>query len=192
MDHYISLYIDNELSLNEKILFLEHIHGNTFFKDDAVSMLEQEKILGSALKHHAPEASIQNMPASRLLPALGLAAAACLLFTLSFLAGANFYPKLTPLPQIATITAAPVQHRFVLFLQESAQVEITGSFTNWQKVPLTPTGSEGYWEITLEVPTGEHRYSFIVDGTKLLPDPTVATRESDDFGAINSIITVES
>ena len=94
MDHYISLYIDNELSLNEKILFVQRIHGNESFKDDAVSLLEQEKNnSGSALKHHAPETSLQISTASRPLHYLGLAAAACLLLTLSFLAGANFLLK---------------------------------------------------------------------------------------------------
>lgn len=84
-----------------------------------------------------------------------------------------------------------VSHRFVILQEDSMQVEIAGSFTNWQKVALAPTGAGGYWEITLQVPTGEHRYSFIVDGTQLLPDPSAATQEADDFGAINSILNVE-
>ena len=44
----------------------------------------------------------------------------------------------------------------------------------------------------MDVPYGEHRYSFIVDGNRLLPDPTVAAQEPDDFGAINSILSLES
>ncbi len=85
-----------------------------------------------------------------------------------------------------------VLHRFVIFQQDSKKVEITGSFTNWQKIPLVPVGQGGYWEITLEVPAGEHRYSFIVDGVHPQPDPTVAIRETDDFGTMNSILNVES
>ena len=45
MDHLISMYIDNELSLGEKILFVEHVHKNKPYKDDAVGLLEQEKLL---------------------------------------------------------------------------------------------------------------------------------------------------
>lgn len=185
------MYIDNELSLDEKILFINHVYGNKTYTDDAVSMLEQEKILSAALNQHAPETAVDLSSASRPMHSLGLAVAACVLLVLSFLAGANFTPRSMGLPQTASIPAT-VQHRFVILQQESVQVEIIGSFTNWQKVPLIPSGSEGYWEITMDVPYGEHRYSFIVDGTELLPDPTVAAREPDDLGAINSILSVES
>ena len=191
MDHFISMYIDNELSLEEKILFITHVYENKTFTDETVSMLEQEKLLAAALNQQAPETALPFSFASRPMHSLGLALAVCVLLVLSFLAGSNFTPQSIPLPQTASIPAT-VQHRFVIFQQESLQVEITGSFTNWQKVPLTPTGSEGYWEITMEVPYGEHRYSFIVDGTKLLPDPTVAAQEPDDLGAINSILSIES
>lgn len=186
------MYIDDEMSLEEKILFVRHVNGNRTYTDDAVSMLEQEKKLSAALIQPAPEAALPFPKAKRSLHSLGMALAACVLLVLSFLLGANFYPLDDPLQRSISLLPATVQHRFVLFQQGSAQVEITGSFTKWQKLPLTPTGSEGYWEITLEVPSGEHRYSFIVDGSKLIPDPTVASKEPDDFGTINSILYVES
>jgi hypothetical protein len=185
------MYIDNELSLDEKILFITHVYENKTFTDETVSMLEQEKLLAAALNQQAPETALPFSFASRPMHSLGLALAACVLLVLSFLAGVYFTPQSIPLPQTASIPAT-VQHRFVILQQGSVQVEITGSFTNWQKVPLNPTGSEGYWEITMDVPYGEHRYSFIVDGTKLLPDPTVAAQEPDDLGAINSILSIES
>ena len=52
-------------------------------------------------------------------------------------------------------------------------------------------GKSGYWQITLDVPPGEHRYSYTLDGSRQLADPTVESRESDDFGAENSILLVE-
>jgi len=191
MDHSISMYIDNELSLDEKILFINHVYGNKTFTDDTVSMLQQEKILDAALNQQAPETALPLSFTSRPIHSIGLALAACILLILSFLVGVNFTPQSIHLKETASIPAT-VQHRFVILQQGSVQVEITGSFTDWQKVPLTPTGSEGYWEITMDVPYGEHRYSFIVDGTRLLPDPTVAAQEPDDFGAINSILSLES
>jgi len=191
MEHFISMYIDNELSLDEKILFINQVYGNKSYTDDTVSMLEQEKILAAVLNQQAPETALPSSVVSRPMHSIGLAVAACVLLVLSFLAGASFAPQNTPLPQTVSIPTT-VHHRFVFLQQESVQVEIIGSFTNWQKVPLFPTGSEGYWEITMEVPYGEHRYSFIVDGTKFFPDPTVAAQEPDDLGAINSILSVES
>ena len=138
------------------------------------------------------DAALSFSKPKRSLHSLGLALAACVLLVLSFLVGANFYPEGEPVDQSISLVPATVQHRFVIFQQGSAQVEITGSFTEWRKVALKQTSSEGYWEITLNVPSGEHRYSFIIDGNKLLPDPTVATKEPDDFGTINSILYVES
>ena len=191
MDHLISMYIDNELSLDEKIHFLEHAHAHKAYKDEALSLLEQEKLLSAALCHPAPEISLPDSRPSRFQPtpvrALGWAMAACLLLLFSFMAGGHFRPQYS-----ASIEPAVASHRFVIYQQETSQVEITGSFTNWQRVPLVPSGSSGYWEITLEVPSGEHRYTFIVDGDKMLPDPTVVTGESDDFGATNSILKIEA
>ena len=192
MEHFISMYIDDEMSLEEKILFINHVHENKAFTNDAVSMLEQEKKLRTALIQPAPEAALPFSKPKRSLHSLGLALAACVLLVLSFLVGANFYPAGEPVDQSISLVPATAQHRFVIFQQGSAQVEITGSFTEWRKVALNQTSLEGYWEITLNVPSGEHRYSFIIDGNKLLPDPTVAAKEPDDFGTINSILYVES
>lgn len=193
MEHYMSLYIDDELSLNEKILFLEIVHQNTGYKDDTVMLLEQEKTVRAALSQQVSEAAAVSSSPSPIFPLMPLAAAACGLFVLAFLAGAGtiYFSNNAPVPVASSGASKATEHRFILFLQESTQVEITGSFTNWQKIPLTPIGSQGYWEIVMEVPSGEHRYSFIVDGTQLLPDPTALLQEPDDFGTINSILKVE-
>lgn len=192
MEHFVSMYIDNEMSLEEKILFINHISCNKAYTDDAVSMLEQERKLQAALLQPVAEVAVPHLYEKSHIHSLGIGLAACLLLVLSFLLGANFPSSNDPLLRFAPLMPATVQHRFVLYEQGSSQVEIAGSFTEWQKVALTPTGSEGYWEITLEVPSGEHRYSFIIDESKLIPDPTVGSKESDDFGTINSVLYVES
>ncbi|MBU0961161.1 MAG: glycogen-binding domain-containing protein [Proteobacteria bacterium] len=192
MDHLISMYIDNELSLDEKIDFLEHVYGNKPYKEDAVELLEQEKLLSASLKMTAPVIELKT-PHASILPlfnrSLGWAVAACLLILFSFMGRED-----VTLQAQKELTAQPstVLHRFVIHRQNTQLVEITGSFTNWQSVPLLPSGTNGYWEISLEVPAGEHRYTFIVDGSKFLPDPTVVTQESDDFGSTNSILKVEA
>jgi hypothetical protein len=187
------MYIDNELSLEEKILFVEHVYGNRSYKDDAVSLLEQEKLLRGVLNHQAPETSLPTRGRPVSIRPFGLAIAACLLFVFSFLVGTNYnLQNESSLQNVSLLETEKMLHRFVIFQQDSEKVEITGSFTNWQKIPLVPVGQEGYWEITLEVPAGEHRYSFIVDGVHPQPDPTVAIRETDDFGTMNSILNVES
>lgn len=193
MEHFISMYIDNELSLEEKVIFVDQIYGNKKYRDDAVTLIEQEKLLNAALVHQAPNIKAPSIAPSRPLRLFGLAVAACLLLACSFLIGTNFTQRPEPSLQHASAVGCPsLPYRFVLFQQGSKQVEITGSFTNWQKVSLTPVGLGGYWEITLEVPSGEHRYAYIIDGTHFLPDPTVAAQEADDFGAMNSILNIGS
>ena len=191
MDHFISMYIDNELSLDEKILFLEHSSSNRAYIDEAISLIEQEKLLGNAFNHSAPEIELPTSKA-RIIPfsikSTGWAIAACLLLFISFTSWQDFNPHTQTM---LSSEPATTLHRFVIHQQETEQVEITGSFTNWQRIPLVPTGTNDYWEISLKIPTGEHRYSFIVDGSRYLPDPTVATQESDDFGAANTILKIE-
>jgi len=194
MEHYISLYIDNELSLSEKIRFVEIIHQNDRYKDEALMLLEQEKVVGAVLQNQVSETDIPRPFNVSRMTAFGKAMAAFLIFILAFLAGAGtiYFQPDTPVDTVSSDLSRSAEHRFILYLQDSTQVELTGSFTNWRKIPLTPVGRSGYWELVMEVPSGEHRYSFIVDGTKLLPDPTSALQETDDFGTINSIITVEN
>jgi hypothetical protein len=52
-------------------------------------------------------------------------------------------------------------------------------------------GTSGYWEVTLDLPEGEHRFSYILEGNRRLADPTILTREHDDFGGENSILEVK-
>ena len=194
MEHYISLYIDNELTLGEKIRFVEIVHQNERYKDEAVMLLEQEKVVGAVLQNQVSETDIDRPLHVPRMTAFGKAMAAFSIFILAFLAGAGtiYFQPDTPVDTVSSELSRSAEHRFILYLQDSTQVELTGSFTNWRKIPLTPVGMSGYWEIVMDVPSGEHRYSFIVDGTRLLPDPTSPLQETDDFGTINSILTVEN
>ena len=193
MNYLISMYIDNELSLEEKIAFVERVHISSSFKKDAIALLEQEKILHTALNLEAPvlpEPDVTEKRKLKLVPhTVGLAMAACLLVIFTFLFvdfSSDDIKNIEVVPQTSTSL-----QRFVIYEENAQSAAITGSFTNWEKVPLTRAGDSGYWHVTLEVKPGEHRYSYIVDGTRQLADPTIATKESDDFGAENSILIVE-
>ena len=84
-----------------------------------------------------------------------------------------------------------VTNRFVIFRPDVNQAEIAGTFTDWNRLPMKRIGSTGYWEITLPLPTGEHRFTYILEGNNRFADPTILPREKDDFGGENSIIRVE-
>ena len=192
MDYLISMYIDNELSLEEKIVFVEHVSEDRRFAGEAVSFLKQEKALRSALPEKMPEVSLPFPVRARF--ALGSPRTLGLAFAASLLILAALFFKYTPGPPPPTAlhpAAAVHQHRFVIYQTGTRQIEIAGSFTNWQRIPLQPHGTTGYWEITLEVPPGEHAFSYILDGDRIVADPTVPAQEKDDFGAVNSILVVE-
>ena len=180
-DHLISLYIDDELDLDDKIVFVETVHDDKNFKDEAVNLLRQEKLIGSEVVDHMPVLRIkdQRIPwgVRRFRPlaavAAGLAVAAIVWLT--------FWPS----------SEHPLRpYRFVIYQPDAQGVELAGSFSSWKRIPLKHAGSSGYWEITLELPEGDHRFSYIIEGSRRMADPTIAVRETDDFGGENSILTV--
>ena len=180
-DQLISLYIDDELSLDDKIDFVETVYDNKHFRDDILDLLRQEKLIRSDVVEKMPALSIREpiapwhlrlfRPVAAL--AAGLAAAAVLFVV--------FLPPQQP-------SLRP--YRFVIYQPEAERVELAGSFSGWKKIPLKPAGSSGYWEITLELSEGDHRFSYIIEGNLRLADPTIAVRETDDFGGENSILAV--
>jgi hypothetical protein len=184
MSRLISEYIDDELDLDRKIRFVEITHADEGFKDEALSLLRQEKVLRGPAVDRAPEVDFELQPLaarpsrSWLRPAGAatgwLAAAAMVAFLL-----------LTPAP--APNQACPNYHRFVLYQPDAGRAEISGTFTGWTNTPMIPTG-QGYWSARIELPPGEHRFVYIIDGARTVPDPTVPLRERDDFGNVNSIL----
>jgi 1,4-alpha-glucan branching enzyme len=91
-----------------------------------------------------------------------------------------------------SLEARTFPHRFVIYQPEVEKVEIAGSFTQWQTVPMNRIGSSGYWDLILDLPRGEHRFTYLLEGNRRIVDPTVPTREKDDFGGENSVLSVES
>ena len=180
-DYLISSYIDNELDLDEKIAFVETVNEQVAFKDEAVDLLHQEKQVRSEVVDRVPPVTLREkrrLAVSFWRPAgifaAGLAAALLVMFFV------------TPQQEQTLLTT----HRFVLFQPDVSGVEITGSFLDWQAVAMKKSGTSGYWEAVLEVPAGEHRLCYILEGRRRIPDPTIPIREKDDFGGENSILAV--
>jgi hypothetical protein len=184
MQEWISMYIDDELTMDEKIQFLEKVHADRSFKDETVELIEFEKMLRQEVVCREP--SITVLPQRRhwfagwrrlwtVVPALAAAAAMLLL--------------LLPVRGLKTDAAAS-PYRFVIYQPQANQAEIVGTFTQWKRTPMNRIGTTGYWEIVLKLPEGEHRFSYLIEGTEHLPDPTILSREKDDFGSENSILYV--
>ncbi|MBN2428007.1 MAG: glycogen-binding domain-containing protein [Deltaproteobacteria bacterium] len=196
MDYWISLFIDDEMDLDEKIDFVEKIHADGVFKEESLTLLRQEKKLRSPVADKVPafEESLagslsgKSPPSERrslfafgpwFRPLAGWAAAAAILALFVF-ANMSSEPS-----------AGLTRNRFIIYEPEMAQVEISGTFTSWQRIPMRPVGVSGYWEARLALPAGEHRYFYVLDGRRQVADPTVQTREKDDFGGENTVLNVE-
>lgn len=187
MNDSISMFIDNELSLDGKIDFVKKVHTEEQFFTESIDLLELEKLLRSDVVSEVPQAAIKEK--SKIFsfqfftPFLRVAefaviAVLVLFFVFSILPGHE--------------DSASVTKRFVLYEPDAGSVQIAGSFTDWKDVPMKMDGASGYWEIELDVTKGEHKYVFIVGDDKKIADPTVLMRERDDFGSENSVLIVET
>lgn len=187
-DQLISLFIDDELDLEEKITFVETVHRSQPFYEEAISLLHQEKRLQQlpsavpafvAVKPSGWRTFFNLQPFRVWLQPLAGFAAAMLLVGLAVV-----------LQSDPEISAAYEKHRFVVYLPQTSQAQLVGSFTGWNPVPMEKIGTSGYWALTLEVPPGEHRYSYLIEDDTQLADPTVIWREYDDFGGENSVLVI--
>ncbi|HOG18260.1 MAG: hypothetical protein A4E73_01817 [Syntrophaceae bacterium PtaU1.Bin231] len=176
----ISLFIDDELTLDEKIEFVEEVHGSKPFKDETVALLRQEKLLRAEPVECIPEGELKSsrLRILRFLRPVALAAAAAAAVLIFF-----FFPFTA-----RQIPETP--YRFVVYRPDVSRVDITGSFTGWNAVPMRRVGDSGYWENTFSLPQGEHRFTYVLNGGERLPDPSIPTREEDDFGGKNTVLAI--
>jgi len=185
MDYLASMYIDNEMDLGEKRQFVEMVHDDNAFYALTVELLDQEQrlrqmpaMLPAPADERRCRQPLRHVLAGLIRPfgfaVTGFAAAILMVNTIFF----------NPPP-------SPNSNRFVLFEPVADRVELTGSFTGWQRVAMQRLGASGYWELRLPVPAGEHRFAYILNGEKRMADPTLPAVERDDFGGENSILDVE-
>lgn len=187
MNDSISLFIDDELSLGEKIDFVKKVHTEKQFYTESIDMLEQEKLLRSdvvsVMPHVTIKEKIKKFNLQFLIPYLRVAEFAAVAVLVLFFVF-SIQPEKEMVPSITK--------RFVIYQPEAGSVQISGSFTNWKNVPMKMIGPSGYWEIELDVTKGEHQYVFIIGDDKKIADPTILMRERDDFGSENSVLIVEA
>jgi hypothetical protein len=184
MNEIISLFIDDEMGLDDKIEFVEEIHRNQSLAFETIELLQLEKQIRGDVVERIPMTAlagtgILKKVSSFCMQPLGwttvaLAAAVIALF----------------LMVVQPTGPALKQTRFVIYEPDAKRVEIAGSFTNWKRIPMRRAGASGYWELTLVLPQGEYYYSYILGGQRKLADPTVRARVPDDYGGYNSIIRV--
>ena len=86
----------------------------------------------------------------------------------------------------------PVQ--FVLVAPDAKKVAVVGDFNGWDASHSEYQAKHrggGVWSVMAPVPVGHHRYSFVVDDSLWVADPTAPRVVDNDFGTTNSAIVVE-
>jgi hypothetical protein len=71
------------------------------------------------------------------------------------------------------------------------EVAVVGDFNGWRAgdTPLVRDRATHRWSATLALRDGAHRYAFVVDGTRWVPDPAAERVQADD-GRVYSLLRV--
>jgi hypothetical protein len=88
---------------------------------------------------------------------------------------------------LITDTAGGGRSRLVVTASGGGRIEVAGTFTSWEPVPLIRRGD--LWELDREIPSGAHRLLVRVDGGAWVVPANLPTA-GDDFGGTVGIITV--
>lgn len=80
---------------------------------------------------------------------------------------------------------------FSLEAPQALQVSLVGDFNNWDPT-ATPLarGSAGRWETIVPLTPGRYQFTFVIDGSRWVRDPSLPQALGDDFGQPTSVITV--
>ncbi len=94
-------------------------------------------------------------------------------------------------PVALSMSHEPIQ--FVLVAPSARSVAVVGDFNDWglNDSALVAVNHEGVWSVTAPVPTGVHRYAYVVNGKDWVADPSAPRSTGDDFGMPSSVLVVE-
>lgn len=69
-------------------------------------------------------------------------------------------------------------------------VNLAGSFNQWDTGATPMESVDGVWEVTIDLPPGRHQYKYVVDGSRWITDEWALDFADDGFGGQNSVVTV--
>jgi len=82
--------------------------------------------------------------------------------------------------------------RFVLEDPSARSVAVAGDFSQWRPIPLVPHRGDGeaVWTAVVPLARGEHRYMFVIDGSRWVTDPLASAYWDDGFGNRNAVLSL--
>jgi len=95
-------------------------------------------------------------------------------------------------PESAAPETAARVVRFELLASEAQEVQLVGSFTQWETghIRLQGPDATGHWTVELTLPEGRHEYGFLVDGHLWVSDPLAELQRDDGFGRVNAVLEI--
>lgn len=84
--------------------------------------------------------------------------------------------------------AGVTEVHFRLAAPRATQVALSGSFNGWQPQPMHREGDE--WVLDLKLKPGDHRYVFVLNGKRSLPDPEGGEAELGQDGEAQSVLVL--
>ena len=82
--------------------------------------------------------------------------------------------------------------RLMFEAPDARRVAVAGDFNDWDAdaTPLSRDEGSRRWSVTLALRAGEHRYAFVVDGTRWVPDPRAEQSVAGENGRIYSLLNL--
>ncbi len=172
--------------------------------DPAARRRLMDAIGAEPVPRRAPRAVAWLLEPRRIvLPPLATAAMAAGLVGLGVFAGqfynrdgrvATEHPRdVVAVPQLPDSNAPRAIRaiRFVLMAPQAARVSVVGDFNGWDGA-ATPAKrlADGTWIAYVPLPPGRHVYSFVLDGTHFVSDPSAPITPDDGYGQRNSVVVV--
>jgi hypothetical protein len=139
-------------------------------------------------------------PRRFVLPPLATAALAASLVGIGVLGGLAINrdgrPAAGQLPAVAAgqpqlpDSLAPRAVKFVLIAPQATNVSLVGDFNGWDAGATPMKTADGTWTVFIPLQPGLHTYSFVVDGSHFVSDPTAPIAPDDGFGHRSSVVLV--
>jgi hypothetical protein len=83
-------------------------------------------------------------------------------------------------------SAGATEVRFRLTAPRASQVALSGSFDDWKPLPMQREGDD--WVLELKLKPGTHRYVFVLNGKRSLPDPEGGEAELGPDGQAQTVL----
>jgi anti-sigma-K factor RskA len=203
-------FLDNELSADERLRFLDVVARDDAFRRDVrdsgrllracadLPRVAASPGLIAAMRRRLQPSTSGRWEALRerwfTLPSVNWAFAPAIVAICVLMIGAWQLGRLSvPAPHGGDVTAAAPEQvvRLVMMDADARTVSVAGDFNGWhpEATPLHRT-EKGLWAVTLPLKPGRYHYMFVVDGRDWITDPFAGDMSVDGFGAENAVLEI--